>query len=186
MVRIVASRTRGGEAGGTHFPSSRIAHKCRGFGIGPRGASGTEISRGNCKSTSSLTAVGCRNFRRLAISELGDDGCEVTTTAIRSTADKVGPTDRGGSSAARRREYIHPDGCELEQTPAKRHQDRCKMTPYFVVLALATLGTYFVYLLFTTGRRPKDCPPGPPTLPIIGNIHQVVKPCPSSFSLLNP
>ena len=39
-------------------------------------------------------------------------------------------------------------------------------------LFFVALAAIFVRLLFT-GRRPKNYPPGPPTLPILGNIHLV-------------
>ncbi|KAI0868661.1 cytochrome P450 [Hypoxylon argillaceum] len=38
-----------------------------------------------------------------------------------------------------------------------------------------TLGVLFLYRLSRIGRRPKGYPPGPPTLPLIGNLHLMPK-----------
>lgn len=43
---------------------------------------------------------------------------------------------------------------------------------YVVVLALVAAA---LYRLSKVGRRPPGCPPGPPTLPILGNIHLIPK-----------
>lgn len=41
-------------------------------------------------------------------------------------------------------------------------------------LLLAALA-YQLWRLLQIGRRPSDYPPGPPTVPILGNIHLVRK-----------
>jgi hypothetical protein len=45
-------------------------------------------------------------------------------------------------------------------------------TLYYTVIAVLT--TYFLYRLLRIGHRPRGIPPGPPTVPILGNIHLVL------------
>jgi len=46
---------------------------------------------------------------------------------------------------------------------------------FFTLLALISTIATSAYIYLFVGRREKHLPPGPPTLPILGNIHQIPK-----------
>ena len=48
-----------------------------------------------------------------------------------------------------------------------------KVPDSFAVSLAIFLVVIAVWQLSKIGRRPKDYPPGPPTLPLIGNLHQI-------------
>jgi len=45
----------------------------------------------------------------------------------------------------------------------------------YILLGLLGVVLYGISRLLRIGRRPANYPPGPPTIPILGNIHQVLR-----------
>ena len=46
---------------------------------------------------------------------------------------------------------------------------------FFTLVALVSSIATAAYVYLFIGRREKHLPPGPPTLPVLGNIHQIPK-----------
>ena len=65
------------------------------------------------------------------------------------------------------------------------HAETANMAQFNVAaVAIALLLIVGLVRLLLVGRRPNGYPPGPPTIPLIGNIHQVCKMSPKCNELL--
>ena len=56
-----------------------------------------------------------------------------------------------------------------------------EQTRLFIYTAIIGFLAFVAFRLLRLGRRPEGYPPGPPTVPILGNIHQVGRLTPGSF-----
>ena len=46
-------------------------------------------------------------------------------------------------------------------------------TGNYLGYGLAVCGVYLLWFVLRTGRRDPRLPPGPPTIPVLGNAHQI-------------
>jgi hypothetical protein len=46
-------------------------------------------------------------------------------------------------------------------------------TTTWLAMSFGVLSLLFLTQVWNIGRRPVDIPPGPPTIPILGNLHQM-------------
>lgn len=65
-----------------------------------------------------------------------------------------------------------PSFTALSTHSSHQHYEIMDRTASIVSVLVAVLG-YGLYRLSSIGRRPKGYPPGPPTIPLLGNIHLV-------------
>ena len=79
--------------------------------------------------------------------------------------------------------YLESNHCIFDRRPRWQHLSRAiapsnvskmateRNSAAATILLLIFVG--FAIQLLRVGRRPKNLPPGPPTLPFIGNLHQI-------------